>query len=319
MFRHYPLYLITLVKNIYHHFSRSEWASLRANTPLTLTEKDVSNLRSLNDQISLKEVEEIYLPLSRLLNLYVASMQNLNNIEDAFLGTLPSKTPFVIGIAGSVAVGKSTTARILQALLSRWPNHPNVALVTTDGFLYPNALLASKDLMTRKGFPESYNSKKLLKFVMDTKSGMPRVEAPVYSHTSYDIVPNEVQVVEDADILILEGLNVLQTGKKNKSSVFVSDFFDFSIYLDADTTQLESWYVNRFLTLRDTVFKNPDSYFQRFAKLSDEEAIETATNIWNDINLKNLKKNILPSKERAKLILNKGDKHFVDKIRLRKL
>ncbi len=307
------------MNDIYHHFSRSEWSSLRANTPLTLSEDDLEDLRSLNDKISLKEVEEIYLPLSRLLNLYVASMQNLDNVADAFLGTPASKTPFIIGVAGSVAVGKSTTARILQALLSRWPDHPNVALVTTDGFLYPNEVLASKDLMTRKGFPESYDGKRLLKFVMDIKSGEPRVEAPVYSHTSYNIVPNEVQVVEHADILILEGLNVLQTGNKRKTSVFVSDFFDFSIYLDADADRLERWYVNRFLTLRDTVFQNPDSYFQRFANLSDEEAIETATNIWHDINLKNLKKNILPSRERAKLILIKGSKHFVDKICLRKL
>ncbi len=307
------------MNDIYHHFSRSEWSSLRANTPLTLSEDDLEDLRSLNDKISLKEVEEIYLPLSRLLNLYVASMQNLDNVADAFLGTPASKTPFIIGVAGSLAVGKSTTARILQALLSRWPDHPNVALVTTDGFLYPNEVLASKDLMTRKGFPESYDGKRLLKFVMDIKSGEPRVEAPVYSHTSYNIVPNEVQVVEHADILILEGLNVLQTGNKRKTSVFVSDFFDFSIYLDADADRLERWYVNRFLTLRDTVFQNPDSYFQRFANLSDEEAIETATNIWHDINLKNLKKNILPSRERAKLILIKGSKHFVDKICLRKL
>jgi len=307
------------VNNIYHHFSRSEWASLRANTPLTLTETDVDDLRSLNDRISLKEVEEIYLPLSRLLNLYVASMQNLDNVADEFLGTPASKTPFIIGVAGSVAVGKSTTARILQALLSRWPDHPSVALVTTDGFLYPNAVLESKNMMSRKGFPESYDGKKLLRFVMDIKSGVPKVEAPVYSHTTYDIVPDQVQTVEHADILILEGLNVLQTGKKRKTSVFVSDFFDFSIYLDAKTELLEEWYVNRFLTLRDTVFRNPDSYFQRFSKLSDEEAIETATNIWKDINQKNLKQNILPSRERAKLILKKGDQHFVEKICLRKL
>ena len=307
------------MNNIYHHFNRSEWASLRANTPLTLTETDVHDLRSLNDKISLKEVEEIYLPLSRLLNLYVASMQNLDNVADAFLGTPASKTPFIIGVAGSVAVGKSTTARILQALLSRWPDHPNVALVTTDGFLYPNAVLESKDLMGRKGFPESYNGIKLLKFVTDIKSGVSKVEAPVYSHTSYDIVPDQVQKVENADILILEGLNVLQTGKKRKTSVFVSDFFDFSIYLDAETELLEKWYVNRFLTLRDTVFKNPDSYFQRFSTLNDAEAIETATNIWKDINQKNLKKNILPSRERAKLILKKGTQHFVEKVCLRKL
>ena len=307
------------MNNIYHHFSRTEWASLRANTPLTLSEDDLKDLRSLNDKVSIKEVEEIYLPLSRLLNLYVASMRNLDNVADAFLGTPTSKTPFIIGVAGSVAVGKSTTARILQALLSRWPDHPNVALVTTDGFLYPNEVLASRELMTRKVFPESYDGKRLLKFVMDIKAGEPRVEAPVYSHTSYNIVPNELQVVEHADILILEGLNVLQTGNKRKTSVFVSDFFDFSIYLDADAERLERWYVNRFLTLRDTVFQNPDSYFQRFANLSDEEAIATATTIWHDINLKNLKKNILPSRERAKLILKKGSKHFVDKICLRKL
>ena len=307
------------MKNIYNHFSRSEWAALRANTPLTLSEEDLKTLLSLNDKVSLKEVEEIYLPLSRLLNLYVASMRNLDNVADAFLGTPSSKTPFIIGVAGSVAVGKSTTARILQALLSRWPDHPNVALVTTDGFLYPNKVLTSKDLMTRKGFPESYDGKRLMQFVMDIKAGVPRVEAPVYSHTSYDIVPGEVQVVEHADILILEGLNVLQTGSKRKTSVFVSDFFDFSIYLHADKEQLERWYVNRFLTLRDTVFQNPDSYFQRFANLSDEEAIQTATNIWKDINLKNLKHNILPSRERAKLILKKGERHLVDKISLRKL
>lgn len=301
-------------------FDRSEWARLRANTPLTLSEADLAELRGLNERISLAEVEAIYLPLSRLLNLHVAATQHLHTATDTFLGTLPNPLPYVIGVAGSVAVGKSTFARVLRALLARWPDHPHVDLVTTDGFLFPNAVLEERGLMQRKGFPESYDVRRLVQFMADIKSGAPVVQAPVYSHQSYDIVPGEYQVVDRPDIVIIEGLNMLQTGDGGKSArVFVSDFFDFSIYIDADESAIEQWYVARFLALRETVFRNPRSFFHRYASLTEPEAIQTAHEIWRSINGVNLRENIIPTRDRARLVLEKGADHSIRRVRLRTL
>lgn len=299
----------------YVDFDRAAWAELRNSTPLTLTESDLCELQGINEQLSMDEVVAIYLPLSRLLNLYIAATQTLHRATDTFLGRPSAKVPFIIGIAGSVAVGKSTTARILQALLSRWPDHPKVDLVTTDGFLYPNAVLEARGLMNRKGFPESYNQRALLQFIADVKSGRPEVTAPVYSHLSYDIVPGEMIVVRQPDIVILEGLNVLQVGKR----LSVSDFFDFSIYVDADEALLKTWYVARFLRLRETAFRDPASYFRHFAELPEAEAIRIAKQIWDEINGRNLRENILPTRERATLILTKGEQHRIERVRLRKL
>lgn len=307
----------------YIRFSRGEWANLRASTPLPLTENDLSTLRGINEDISLDEVARIYLPLSRLLNLYVSAIQSLHKATDTFLGHLPAKVPYIIGIAGSVAVGKSTTARILQALLSRWPDHPKVDLITTDGFLYPTAVLEKRGLMNRKGFPESYDQRRLVHFLSEIKSGKREVSAPVYSHLLYDIVAGAAQTVCQPDVLIVEGLNVLQSGQARNSprgpGIFVSDFFDFSIYIDADEETIEDWYVARFLKLRETVFRNPDSYFHRYAELSPEEAVDKAHSIWRSINGPNLHDNILPTRERAQLILRKGAGHSVEEVRLRKL
>lgn len=303
-------------------FSKDEWAKLRASTPLTLSERDVAELRGVNDRVSLDEVVAIYLPLSRLLSLYVAATQSLHQATAHFLGHSVAKVPYIIGIAGSVAVGKSTTARLLQALLSRWEQHTSVSLVTTDGFLFPNRVLDAKGLMTRKGFPESYDTRALLRFLSDVKRGVPEVTAPVYSHQAYDILPDERLVVRQPDVLILEGLNVLQTGRRTRSDsprLFVSDFFDFSIYVDAEERAIEEWYTARFQTLRETVFTDPRSYFHRYASLTEDEAKATARRIWREINGPNLRENILPTRERAHLILEKDADHRIARVQLRKL
>jgi type I pantothenate kinase len=305
----------------YVRFTRDEWARLRAATQLTLTEGDLEDLRGINERIALDEVADIYLALSRLLNLYVEASQNLYRVSDTFLGSPAAEVPYVIAIAGSVAVGKSTTARILQALLGRWPDHPQVDLVTTDGFLFPNRVLEERGLMERKGFPESYDLRRLVRFLADVKSGRPEASAPVYSHLTYDIVPGEEQVVRQPDIVIVEGLTVLQTGDGGGRAPqqFVSDFFDFSLYVDADESDIEQWYLDRFLTLRETAFADERSFFHHFAALSEDEAIQVASSIWRSINGVNLHENILPTRERARLILEKGPDHSVRAVRLRKL
>jgi type I pantothenate kinase len=300
----------------YVDFDRASWARLREATPLTLGEADLSELQGINDRLSLDEVETIYLPVSRLLNLHVAATQNLHKTSDTFLGTAPVRMPYVIGIAGSVAVGKSTVARLLQALLGRWPAHPRVDLVTTDGFLLPLRVLESRGILNRKGFPESYDVRRLVEFIADVKTSDGPVRAPVYSHQSYDIVPDEYQIVDRPDIVIVEGLNVLQRGA---GPLFVSDFFDFSIYIDADEADIERWYVARFLKLRETIFRDPDSYFHRFSKLTDAEAVTTAREIWRTINGVNLRENIQPTRERARLILEKDANHQVRRVRLRRV
>ena len=307
----------------YQRFSRAEWAGLRSSTPLTLSESELIALRGVNDQVSLPEVVEIYLPLSRLLNLHFRSAKALSGVCDDFLGRPVGARPYVIGIAGSVAVGKSTFARVLQALLARWPDHPRVALVTTDGFLHPNRVLQARGLMQRKGFPESYDRKRMISFLGALKAGEPVVEAPVYSHQAYDIVPGQMQRVEQPDILIFEGLNVLQTWGAERSagtpqaSVVVSDFFDFSIYVDAAEADIERWYQHRFLSLQQTVFRRTDSYFHHYQHLSEEEALKVASDIWREINLRNLRENIAPTRGRANLVVGKQADHRVGEILLR--
>ena len=303
-------------------FSRAEWAKLRKDTPMTLTSEEVARLRSLHDRLDFAEVEEIYLPLSRLLSMYVEYTQRLFRSQNEFLGTVDIKMPFIIGVAGSVAVGKSTTARVLQALLARWTNVPKVELITTDGFLLPNAVLEREGLMEKKGFPESYDLPALLRFLSDVKGGRRPARAPVYSHLTYDVMPNHWVEVDRPDILVVEGLNVLQTGrlpKDGKAIPFVSDFFDFSIYLDAAEDVLKAWYIERFLALRGTAFRDPKSYFHRYSTMSDKEASNTASSIWNRINLVNLHENILPTRQRADLILKKAESHAVEEVALRRL
>lgn len=296
-------------------FSRSEWAGLRASTPMTLGEDDLERIRGINVELSSAEVEQIYLPLSRLLNLYVRASQQLFSVTDTFLGKPTQPVPYVIGVAGSVAVGKSTIARILQALLARWPDHPGVELVTTDGFLLANSDLEVRGLMERKGFPESYDRRALLDFVSDLKAGVTPISVPVYSHQAYDIVSNERREIAKSDILILEGLNVLQGGGPG---TYVSDFFDFSIYVDADPQHIESWYVERFETFRATAFRDPEAFFHRYSDLTEEEAEIEAKRIWKEINEPNLYENIYHTRGRATLILEKGADHSVEQVRLRR-
>jgi type I pantothenate kinase len=307
----------------YRVFSRDEWARLRADTPLTLTAEEVLRLQSLNDPIGLDEVAAIYLPLSRLLSLYVAATQGLFKATQRFLlAEAEVKVPYIIGVAGSVAVGKSTTARVLKALLARWPNTPKVDLLTTDGFLLPNTELERLGLMERKGFPESYDTGKLLRFLADIKAGKRNVKAPLYSHLVYDVVPGEETAVDRPDILIVEGLNVLQPARLPKDGTaipFVSDYFDFSVYLDAHEDDLHRWYVARFLKLRQTAFRDPKSYFAKYAELEEAEAMATADGLWSRINLPNLRENIVPTRQRASLILQKGPSHRIEQVRLRRL
>jgi len=305
----------------YLQFDRTQWAALRDSVPLTLSEEEIVKLKGINEDLSLEEVAQIYLPLSRLLNFYISSNLRRQAVLEQFLGTDGQKIPYVIGIAGSVAVGKSTTARLLQALLSRWPEHRSVELITTDGFLHPNKVLNERGLMKKKGFPQSYDMHSLVKFVSEVKSGAKRVTAPVYSHLIYDVVPEGNKVIEQPDILILEGLNVLQSGMDyphDPHRVFVSDFVDFSIYVDAPETLLQSWYINRFLKFRQGAFSNPDSYFHNYSKLPEPEAINIATQLWNEITGLNLQQNILPTRERASLIMTKSANHAVESVRLRK-
>jgi type I pantothenate kinase len=310
------------VSSPYLDFDRAAWGRLRDATPLTLSEADLVELQGLNERVSLEEVETIHLPVSRLLNLHVAATQTLHEATATFLNTPPVPIPYVIGIAGSVAVGKSTFARVLRALLARWPAHPRVDLVTTDGFLWPNAELERRGLLHRKGFPESYQVRRLIEFMAQVKSGRGAVHAPVYSHRAYDIVSGSFQVVDRPDIVLVEGLNVLQAddGVAGRGGrVFVSDFFDFTIYIDADEADIEAWYVSRFLALRETVFRDPASYFHRYASLSDAGAVATAKEIWRTINGVNLRENIQPTRDRARLVLEKGGDHAVRRVRLRRV
>jgi type I pantothenate kinase len=303
---------------LYETFTRDEWRARRAATPLTLDADDLDELRGLNEALDLDEVESVYLPLSRLVNLHVAAVRSRQDATQVFLDRAQDRVPYVIGVAGSVAVGKSTTARVLRALLARWADHPRVDLVTTDGFLYPNAELEKRGLLGRKGFPESYDVRRLLGFLRGVKSGQDEMRAPTYSHLTYDVLPQEHDiVVRNPDILIVEGLNVLQVSRG--TTTFVSDFFDLSIYVDAEVEDVRRWYIERFHTLRRTVFTRPDSYFQRYAELSDDEATETALQIWKDINERNLVANIEPTRDRADVILRKAADHHVDEVRLRRI
>ncbi len=300
----------------YLSFTRSEWAALRANTPMTLSARDLAILRSVNEEVSQEEVVEAYLPLSRLLNLHVAAARNLASVKDAFLGRPAGHPPYIIAVAGSVAVGKSTFARILRTLIARWPDRPKVELITTDGFLHPNAVLQERGLMTRKGFPESYDMRRMIRFLADIKSGEGEVDAPLYSHMAYDIVPGESQVIKQPDVLIFEGLNVLQSGA---FPVLASDFFDFSVYLDAEEADIEEWFLERFLLLQKTAFRDEKAFFNRYKDLSQEEAIAFARNVWRTINLPNLRENIVPTRERASVILSKRTDHTLGEVRLRRM
>lgn len=306
----------------YVDFTRKQWSRLRAATPLTLDEDDLGQLRGRNEPVELTEVEEVYLPLSRLLNLRFAATRDLSSATETFLGQLHQRTPFVIGLAGSVAVGKSTISRILQALLMRWPDHPRVDLVTTDGFLFPNATLEGRGLMGRKGFPESYDVRRLVSFLAALKAGEAEVRAPVYSHVIYDIVPGDEIVLRSPDILIVEGLNVLQAPTRrgrSEPTLVVSDFFDFTIYVDADEADIEAWYLERLLVLRETALRDPTSYFHFLTQYSEADTRAFGANIWRDVNLVNLHENIEPTKGRANLVLEKASDHRVDRVRLRKV
>lgn len=306
----------------YHHFTKAQWSALRADEPMTLNAEDIKRLRTLSDPISLEEAEEVYLPLTRLLSFYVEAVQGLHNVSTRFLETPDQRVPFIIGVAGSVAVGKSTTARILQALLQRWPSSPKVDLVTTDGFLHSNRVLAERGIMERKGFPESYDRPRFVQFLADIKSGKGNVQAPVYSHLVYDVVDGSEVTIDRPDILIVEGLNILQPGelpRDGKPIVFASDFIDFSVYIDADNDDLETWFMERFFRLRETAFKNPTSFFRRFAEMSEAEAGEFGRKVWRSINLPNLTENVLPTRGRADLILRKGPSHMIEAVQLRRV
>lgn len=299
-------------------FNREQWAELRKSVPLKLTEQDLKPLLGFNEDLSLDEVSTIYLPLTRLINYYIDENLHRQTVLHRFLGRNNAKTPYIISIAGSVAVGKSTSARILQSLLSHWPTERKVDLITTDGFLYPLDKLKQDNLLQKKGFPVSYDTSKLIRFLADVKSGKSNVTAPIYSHLTYDIILDEFNVVDKPDILILEGLNVLQTGNNKTNQTFVSDFVDFSIYVDAEEKLLKEWYIKRFLKFRESAFNDPNSYFKHYASLSKEEAVATASKIWDEINGLNLNQNILPTRERANLILKKGENHQVELVKLRK-
>lgn len=306
----------------YVDLGRAEWSALAESTPLPLSEQELARLAGLGDPIDLHEVSTVYLPLSRLLNLFAAGMGMLHTVTSTFLRERTARTPFVIGVAGSVAVGKSTVARVLRELLARWPDTPRVELVTTDGFLYPNAVLEERNIMHRKGFPESYDRRALLKFMTEVKSGAAEVTAPKYSHLTYDILPDDRITVHKPDVLIVEGLNVLQPARPQEdeaSALAVSDFFDFSLYVDAAEPDIRQWFVRRFLNLRQTAFADPSSFFHRYAGLTDDEAVATATDVWMHINRPNLIENILPTRGRATLVLTKGPDHAVTGVRLRKL
>ena len=299
-------------------FNRQQWAELRKSVPLKLTEQDLKPLLGINEELSLDEVSTIYLPLTRLINYYIEENLRRQTVLNRFLGGQHPKVPYIISIAGSVAVGKSTSARILQSLLSNWPHLRKVDLITTDGFLYPLEKLQKDDLLHKKGFPVSYDTPKLIRFLADIKSGKPHVSAPIYSHLTYDIILDQFDIVDQPDILILEGLNVLQTGNRKTSQMFVSDFVDFSIYVDAEEDLLKQWYIHRFLKFRKGAFSDPNSYFKHYAQLSEQEAVAIASNIWDNINGLNLRENILPTRERANLVLTKGAEHIVEWVKLRK-
>ncbi|WP_375451116.1 type I pantothenate kinase [uncultured Devosia sp.] len=306
----------------YHSFTKAQWSALRADEPMTLDAEDIKRLRTLSDPISLEEAEEVYLPLTRLLSFYVEAVQGLHNVSTRFLETPDQKVPFIIGVAGSVAVGKSTTARILRALLQRWPSSPKVDLVTTDGFLLPNAVLGERGLMERKGFPESYDRARFVQFLADIKSGKGEVAVPVYSHLVYDVVAGEQAIIDRPDILIVEGLNILQPGelpRTGKPILFASDFIDFSIYIDADEDDLFDWFMERFFQLRETAFRDPSSFFRRFAEMSRDEAGAFGKMVWQTINLPNLQQNVVPTRGRADLILKKGNSHAIEDVKLRRV
>lgn len=308
--------------NPYHRFSKAQWAEYRDGEPMTLTSSDIERLRALTDPISLAEAEEIYLPLSRLISFYVEAAQAVHRVSTRFLGTEDRKVPYIIGVAGSVASGKSTTSRILRALLQRWRTSPKVDLITTDGFLLSNAVLDQRKLADRKGFPESYDRGALIKFLSDMKSGKPNVKVPVYSHLIYDILPGQFVTIDQPDILIVEGLNILQPGelpKDGKPILFASDFLDFSIFIDAEEADLREWFMVRFRALRDSAFTDPKSFFRRLAEMPTEQAEGFALQAWDNINLPNLRDNILPTRSRADLILKKGANHGIEEVALRRV